>query len=1348
MPPKIPSSFYYEITSSNLLLRSHPPGRPDIPALIAGKPFWRSPVSALEKKQKKLILSDWTAGGWSPEKRQQVRDALSALLDQGFDLYRLDKGNVIPFDKAFLLSTKFESYCENISFVPRETIIQTAIEQNKTTRDDVQLLDYYWINYLLSAADEPGERVLRTSDLNRLLSKISDTKLIHLAREIELAVPSPIVIHDVFSESANNDAWKLQSFLSIPIRHDYKTLHLSGQRHDLGDFPNIRLGPFNLQDTKMSSIKVIKFYDRWEFSSKTLEKILKTAINIQEIESGLNFYECPQTSSEEILLDKDSLPALEKIALMSGSALDAKETIKTILDAAPHLKEITISSISLHELLQKPRLLNTIEALTATSIQVNADFQSFLIAAKNLKKLCIRNLTIEKPIELTLKPNSLNSLEELDLSEDEDGYSGPSISIAHLENLLKAAPNLKKITSRCNRNLLADFSIVEGSFEKLVKVDLSYSNISAQNLDALLRAAPNITTLNLEGCINLSLEQIPTKSLSKLTELTLPKKISAKNLTQLLKALPRLKMIKFSYDTEDVEPFENPAFETFHTLNEIELTYCSCSTKDLQTLFNAVPNLKELTFYIGFEIKDNLCLEPKSLRALEKIRIFYSNFSEQELINLLMAAPNLQKLELYRHSDKPFSYELNRLLESIPFVICDGFSKDTSNPVPYSHLKETIVIPEKHNPENMKDFVPGSIKKSNSTERSTQKNQKMIIEKLEDYLDLTQKHQHFLPKIRDGICDALSNYFLSLNQPQEWNSFVTTLQQWNGKEPLSTALINYLDTLCIYVNASYFTPLQSPTQYLGDNLADFLEKNSRAMILSNIDHAIAIKPSATSGEWYLYDPNDGRGVLTLNQPDLLAEVKHKIGCIVGVLSEDKFIIPRVDNPDEFIQNGGLKCVNHVGNSDKILERLTNHAFSEKALNGILLRDMSGKPAWARGLSSKNPQIVSFTVTLLEQFIEINSADAIQKLTQSLNALTSSQQGDCIQNIVISKLRSPENLIANLRQSSHRSHYEQALKTWEKSSEKAGTCPMYCQQCLNSEHKKRLIELESTQQVDTLRYELEKQAKSTGHPVFYIGKPDDLVCSSPWIDNQGIMHPSPGGPLYRFLGANCALHPLLIINYEHFDANDLVRFNALLDKEPNADGINLPPNTKILGLMNRNKPECYQGEDFYSRFDKVEHCPLTAEHLKPLETVESADDPAASYDINLYHDPNWKNILLGAWDLNGNTFTYREGKLQKAIDSGKPIKILNGFWGDETFERFWQQIMTHGVRYERGEIVIPKGIRISHPSRDSYQWQYLPSINIKPGLISHPHAKVLNPSSLACFFDSYALEKQALVKKEC
>ncbi len=269
--------------------------------------------------------------------------------------------------------------------------------------------------------------------------------------------------------------------------------------------------------------------------------------------------------------------------------------------------------------------------------------------------------------------------------------------------------------------------------------------------------------------------------------------------------------------------------------------------------------------------------------------------------------------------------------------------------------------------------------------------------------------------------------------------------------------------------------------------------------------------------------------------------------------------------------------------------------------------------------------------------------------------------------------------------------------------------------------------------------LEEYAHKIARPVYYINSPDDLVCASPYMhyeNGEGQLMKGPGGPFYNFLMAHPNDEPLIIVNYANFSADDIVRFNTLLDKKPKADGIDLPESTQIIGLINPNQPTAYQGEDFYSRFDKVSTTSYTRKQwedsLIPLPFLH-ADQITKKYDIHLYHYPDWQERLLGRWVLHKDRFVFEEGELINALQTGLPLAIHNGLWNDPKFQLFWQQALMRGfIDYEGGRLFIPDNLKLI--PCEGYDWE-----NIRPYVsfndnVSSTHA--LNPGQLGQFFRQY------------
>ena len=343
-------------------------------------------------------------------------------------------------------------------------------------------------------------------------------------------------------------------------------------------------------------------------------------------------------------------------------------------------------------------------------------------------------------------------------------------------------------------------------------------------------------------------------------------------------------------------------------------------------------------------------------------------------------------------------------------------------------------------------------------------------------------------------------------------------------------------------------------------------------------------------------------------------------------------------------------------------------------------------------------------------------------------------------------------------------YESYFETWDKSTSSTGTLIKYSQHCISFDANKRLIECESTQQTDSVIRGLETYCKATHQPVFVIHSPKDLVCGAGFVkpsnDNPllGEVHKGPGGPLYDFLQAHReGQKPILLVNYEQFEADDIVRFNELLDPNPRADGTALPKDTLIIGVTNLNKPDCYQGSDFYSRFKITERCPVSPEQCEyesptppPPATMTMTEVVSqAPIVIDLYHTADWERRLLGGWTLDivagESQLVFEPGLLQDAIAQNLPIHIKNGPWDDKAFVRFWQQLQSSSIRHAGKLIKLEDGNVLSQS--EGYDWQTLSSAITMATEKPDATCPLLNPGLLHNYFRHYDYDdkQQALVR---
>ncbi len=151
--------------------------------------------------------------------------------------------------------------------------------------------------------------------------------------------------------------------------------------------------------------------------------------------------------------------------------------------------------------------------------------------------------------------------------------------------------------------------------------------------------------------------------------------------------------------------------------------------------------------------------------------------------------------------------------------------------------------------------------------------------------------------------------------------------------------------------------------------------------------------------------------------------------------------------------------------------------------------------------------------------------------------------------------------------------------------------------------------------------LHTHCRKIHRPIFYINSPDDLITSACYVtfrDGEGYVHRPPGGPLHDFLSQQFTADnpPIILVNYQHFEAKDIVRFNSLLDDNRPADMTGVPVDALIIGLANTSHDHFILGQTFYSRFDVIETCTHTSEELLleadlPVIATAHGDEPNMS-----------------------------------------------------------------------------------------------------------------------------------------
>ncbi len=298
--------------------------------------------------------------------------------------------------------------------------------------------------------------------------------------------------------------------------------------------------------------------------------------------------------------------------------------------------------------------------------------------------------------------------------------------------------------------------------------------------------------------------------------------------------------------------------------------------------------------------------------------------------------------------------------------------------------------------------------------------------------------------------------------------------------------------------------------------------------------------------------------------------------------------------------------------------------------------------------------------------------------------------------------------------------------------------------LNTDWKKGLIESKDT---EALRIALQLHCQKLNCPCFYIHHPDELSCAGHYIARDGFtgsVQKGPGGALYDFITQHHH-NSVLIINFNLFSPADIARFNSILDEERMVDGVPVSANIKIIGLINPDNPDAYQGADFYSRFDSREiiNSSLISQHTGFTSTDNMPVDSTTHRVIELNGGNDWQARLVGSWTLEKQQLSFQPGEFVTALNSGiTSITLNNPPSGSPDFKRFLADMAIHQGVYHGGrlEASLPDGFKLEFTQLISFpdKGKYL-TFNLSSDLPPACHA--LNQETLSTCRGHYRCDEQ-------
>ncbi|WP_419418832.1 AAA family ATPase [Legionella sp. D16C41] len=1280
---------------------SHQPtGNLVVSRLLKNQPAWQKISLAQGLKQKSLLLTDWTLGHLKGEKLLAVQQVLMKLLKDGFNLYLWQDGEVKKLTQENLSCLDNQAIRNRVTPVFPEQAIEAAVKAHRLVHDQIHILDDYWVNLLLNP--NQTDRQLSTSDV--IASTHMASKIVDLVEQTKPGLKT--IIHDQFSEFNAIFSSIYAQFPHTQPLIQYKQLVLDGMGiQTLLTEGKISYKGLILNIGELSDIEEFTLIDEDSISVENLQALLVRLSKLKKI----NLTNVTKLNSN--FTKGVNFTSLE--TLQVGGSNITVDDFSYILQQALNLKSLIISGCkNLTPQFTNNLNFSQLENLETSASIAGEDIVAILKQAKALKSV---KLERNKLFEGFSKGVNFENLESLDIVEDEQG----DILNDDLLEILRQAKGLKKLCLTNHEALPLNFT--KGlDFHELESLELPSTLIEFPDLRAILEQTSKLKKLILSNCelipffsIGLSFGQLDTLILNGEAF-----NIDNVDLNNILSQAITLKILYLN-NCELCCGFT--LVGNFHYLEELEVQNSNISVPDLETILRQARGLKRINLSYCQQLVNNFPLvEP--LENLAVLDLSSLTITSAQLKNILSLAPNLKSLFILDCKGLVLDAELKKLLKDIvviPSIAAYDIKPQTVNLQRVKKIDaDTSFDPEKEH-KLKKIFFPLDSKTPEPT------------------INYYRQGVYHNVDVNPNVC-LLEDAFTLSNKytPEPLPTFIPCFQ---GQAEL------------IDIGKKLLSSSNNETYYLG----------VQELVLSKEWQALNSLSSIDEITHYCIDPQDTKIEIAYSAYDNLYYVRGSEGKEVNLSfllkTPSQSFAPTLPEHIKSIVNYFKE---QFGQDELDLDESTLH--TGKDYRNAIIDQKKGAcrhraVAFKSYMDEYNPSLpVRIVDNRCHAFVEIKIEN--QWVACDLGGYPVTLTIDDSNNPLEVKRQNKSSFsVMETEEDLEVAQYIEYLSTWKKAKPLAISVQAYCQQInyLNEEAKKRLIELESTDDVMALQLSLEYYYQHTSRPVFYVNSPDDLICSAPFIksakDNKGILTKGPGGPLYDFLQvyAKSQPPPVLIVNYDNFDADDIVRFNGLLDTVRHADGTSLPEEALVIGLINRNKPDCYQGSDFYSRFDTVDQCTLSsnqlASHVAEIASLPWVDANQYSMEdekviIDLYHTPDWKAHLLGRWELEGDNLYFVAGELEKALASGKPIELRNvPITAD--FNHFWRQAQLRGyINYEGRIFGIPANLEFR--IREGYEWHSLLAKVVEDNqLISG--AEVLNPGRLNEFLRQYHCQDSKL-----
>ncbi len=280
-------------------------------------------------------------------------------------------------------------------------------------------------------------------------------------------------------------------------------------------------------------------------------------------------------------------PQLTKLSLsrcMNITGAFSKKISQSKIDEIK-LESIEMKEEGLRTLLQSCPLLSK---FTDSNEENNLQIQEILDHCHELSYL---SLSHKKNLhDLFSKPLIPNKLKEI-------YFCSSNVKLHQVYQILKNSPQLTSLSLSSCENLHESLDHIQETFvlANLVSLDLSYTMITDDQLHWLLQHCPNLTSLDLSGCKNITGSFALSLRFDKLSALNMgsAKQLTNTNLSTILQNCPHLKKLKIQQCEQLTDDFFSSS-KKHESLEQLDIKFNKFSNINTDQIKKCFPNLVKL----------------------------------------------------------------------------------------------------------------------------------------------------------------------------------------------------------------------------------------------------------------------------------------------------------------------------------------------------------------------------------------------------------------------------------------------------------------------------------------------------------------------------------------------------------------------------------------------------------------------------------------------------------------------------------------------------------------------------------------------------------------------------------